>query len=1192
MFETFFASKVSRRATRRHPPARRPMIELLETRLTPAPFTPGDLVLVRVGTGVGTLTSNATETFLDEYTTAGTFSGNSVELPTLTGRALTLSGTGTTEGYLAGSVDGHTLTIGGYNAVPGNPTFDNTNPVNRVIGAVEPDGTIDFHTQFPQADAGTIRSVASVDGKGFWVATSNFVRYVPFKNPATTSSIAITTLVSSPTVAEIQPSTGLGQTSQLYISGGAGIQSNGFPAIDSPATVGNGLPITGGQTVQVPGEFPTASTNGAFPTTNQFIFSPDGNTVYIADGRTNGDGGLLVYHRSNSFSPYSRALSMTFPTNGLRGLVADFTSVAGHVILYATTTESNANRLIKLDDDGSSISVTPLATAAANEVFRGVAFTPTLAATTRPTVTLTIDTSTGTTYGTEPTLRATVTGSAGTPTGWVSFRLNSAAGAEIGAAPLVNGMASLQATTNLPAGTDTVVAVYTGNGTYKRYHSAAQTVTIAQAGTNAAVTFSANPIGTHAPEILTAAITINTFFANDGFSYQPTGTVTFFANGNPIIGAVVNVTSSVVNVHGTLTQLFQANFTTSFPHLGSQDITAVYSGDANYATSTSPDQSLSVVYKTRTTVTTSDPNPLASSGERVTLTATVTSKGGTPTGTVTFYDNLIQIGSPVTLVNGSGSVSLNTNSVQAPRGAADLLTPGLHSITAIYTPDPAGSSIFYHSQSVYEQAVQADPFGAADIFVMRVGDGTTPIIAPPPSPYAGGASIGNTIFVDEYTPPVGGHSTLVQSIILPTADGEHTALYNQKNIHAVVADGQQSTTGQLTLSGDGQYLFLTGYDSNPLPVATAPELHYVNSTSRAVARIRFDGLVQTIGFVAGPITGANSPPVQTGGLINGVFSPDGNQFYVSGFNGIDYFANFRPTKKLQTFTARIDLTNFTVNGLEAAGGNLFAVGGSGTGRTIGQVGTGFPTMPASIVTVPGFPGINSNPAFPVDVYFTHLDGPGAPAGINTMYVGDDGPSFSQGTITKWSFDGINWSLTGTVQADGTAVVSFYWLAGQTSGNTVTLYSTYGNGGNGDTGRGDLYQLIDTAGYGRPFSSSVVTTIASVDSMSLENLRGVAFAPEPAMALHASNVNTLAARQLTTLVATGTGQATLLSDHFTVNYDSATVYDSAMGVNPAVSSATSTETAFDARSLATAGRPNADGLDRAFAELDLDAQDWS
>jgi hypothetical protein len=722
MFATSRMSNTRRSAVRRRTPTRRPYIEILEDRLTPAPFTSGDLVLVRVGTGAAALTANATETFLDEYTVAGVPTGNSIGLPTDPDNALTLSGTGTTEGYLAGSADSHSLTLGGYGVAPGNPTSSNDNPVNRVIGLIFPDGTLDTSTQFPQAGASTIRSAASVDGNGFWVATSNFLRYVPFGNGGTSSTV-LSTLVASPTVAEVMPATALSQTSQLYISGGAGAQSTGFPPIDSPASVGNGLPITGGQNVTVPGEFPTASSNGQFPTTNQFVFSPDGNTVYIADGRTNGSGGLLTYHRSSSFGLYTRVpgRSFTFAANGLRGLVADF-SVPGTATLYATTTEANANRLVRLVDNGSATTETDLATAPANEVFRGVAFTPTAPGGLGTVVSLTIDASTGTTYGTEPTLQANVIGLGGAlPSGWVSFRLDT--GVEVGAAPLVNGVATLPANTNLPAGQDNVVAVYTGDTTYAANSSDPQGVTISQAGTTAAVSFP-SPVGTGAPVTLTASITV-TNAQPGGYGVQPTGTVTFFADGNPL-GDPVPVSQTVVNQGGQPVQVVQATFTTSFPNLGTPNITATYSGDANYAGVDAPAQPLSVVYSTVTTVTTSDPDPLASAGGAVTLTATVTSDGGTPTGSVTFYDNLIQIGTAPLDGTGSASVTVTTSSIQASRGQADLLTPGLHSITAVYTPDPAGSATFFGSQGVYEQAVAANPFGPGDLFVLRIGDGTTP----------------------------------------------------------------------------------------------------------------------------------------------------------------------------------------------------------------------------------------------------------------------------------------------------------------------------------------------------------------------------------------------------------------------------------------------------------------------------------
>jgi hypothetical protein len=75
-------------------------------------------------------------------------------------------------------------------------------------------------------------------------------------------------------------------------------------------------------------------------------------------------------------------------------------------------------------------------------------------------------------------------------------------------------------------------------------------------------------------------------------------------------------------------------------------------------------------FTTTTTVTTSK-NP-SNTGEIITFTATVTSEGGTPTGTVNFFDGATNIGSGS--LNGSGQATLATS----------LNTPGARNITAQY----------------------------------------------------------------------------------------------------------------------------------------------------------------------------------------------------------------------------------------------------------------------------------------------------------------------------------------------------------------------------------------------------------------------------------------------------------------------------------------------------------------------------
>jgi hypothetical protein len=106
---------------------------------------------------------------------------------------------------------------------------------------------------------------------------------------------------------------------------------------------------------------------------------------------------------------------------------------------------------------------------------------------------------------------------------------------------------------------------------------------------------------------------------------------------------------------------------------GSNSITATYSGDTNFATSTAPAVTVTVAQQsTTTTLTVSNPNPAPF--ETVTLTATVaavSSGTGIPTGTVEF------------LANGS---SVGTSTVTAGQATLSVVLPiGVDSVTAQYS---------------------------------------------------------------------------------------------------------------------------------------------------------------------------------------------------------------------------------------------------------------------------------------------------------------------------------------------------------------------------------------------------------------------------------------------------------------------------------------------------------------------------
>jgi hypothetical protein len=127
-----------------------------------------------------------------------------------------------------------------------------------------------------------------------------------------------------------------------------------------------------------------------------------------------------------------------------------------------------------------------------------------------------------------------------------------------------------------------------------------------------------------------------------------------------------------------------ASFSTAALSVGSHAITAVYSGDSTYATSTSSvlTQTVNASLISTTTALTSSPNP-STYGQSVGFTAFVSSSSGTPTGTVTFLDGATTLGSSA--VDASGFASLSVSSLSA----------GTHNVTAQYS----GSSAFSGSTS-------------------------------------------------------------------------------------------------------------------------------------------------------------------------------------------------------------------------------------------------------------------------------------------------------------------------------------------------------------------------------------------------------------------------------------------------------------------------------------------------------------
>ena len=253
------------------------------------------------------------------------------------------------------------------------------------------------------------------------------------------------------------------------------------------------------------------------------------------------------------------------------------------------------------------------------------------------------------TLGTAVTFTATVSPAGATGTVQFSaFATNSGSSYSLGSAPVVSGVATLT-TTALVSGPNAVTAIYSGDSQNAGSTSAAFSEMV-RFTSYAVLTSSLNPSTSGASVTLTATV----YPANNG----QTGSVQFF-NGSVLLG------TSPLSGGGT------AQFATTALPVGTDSLTAVYSGDTNWAGGTSTALSQTVNKIVTTTTLTSSLNP-SMVGASITLTAIVSPS--TATGTVQFLDGAAVLGTS-TLANGSATFS------------ATSLTQGTHSITAVYSGD-------------------------------------------------------------------------------------------------------------------------------------------------------------------------------------------------------------------------------------------------------------------------------------------------------------------------------------------------------------------------------------------------------------------------------------------------------------------------------------------------------------------------
>ncbi|HEV3218851.1 MAG TPA: protease pro-enzyme activation domain-containing protein [Candidatus Acidoferrales bacterium] len=380
----------------------------------------------------------------------------------------------------------------------------------------------------------------------------------------------------------------------------------------------------------------------------------------------------------------------------------------------------------------------------------------------------------------------------GTPEG--NYPLNSQGYAEAQSAVLGGGVNALQAN-------------YTGDNSYNSSFGN-MTVTITKATTTAFAGDTSNAITFGNSDTLTAIIATSAAF---DFSNPPSGTVQFFVNGTAF-GTPVSVTgtgSSGGNSGAT------AQLVTSALPPGTDNITAQYSGDNNYAQS---------AVSGPTPITVSDATPVitpplvpssttAGSGG---FTLTVNGSGFAPNSVVSF--------------GGTNRVTTFVNGTQVTAAilASDVASAGTPAVV-VTNPAPGGGT----SNSVN--------------FTVTTGSNPVPVITPPLVPAA--ATAGSAGF----TLTVNGTGFVNASVVSFGGANRTTTFVNATQVTAAILASDIATAGTPAvvvtnpLPGGGASNSVNFTVNNPVPVITPPLV----PAAAIVGGPGFSLTVNGTGFVAG-----------------------------------------------------------------------------------------------------------------------------------------------------------------------------------------------------------------------------------------------------------------------------------------------------------------------------------------------------
>jgi hypothetical protein len=286
----------------------------------------------------------------------------------------------------------------------------------------------------------------------------------------------------------------------------------------------------------------------------------------------------------------------------------------------------------------------------------------------------------------------------------------------------------------------------------------------------------------------------------------------------------------------------------------------------------------------------------------------------------------------------------------------------------------------------------AAPFQPGNLVVLRVGDGTNPLI-----------NTGNAVFIEEVSISTGA-GVIVQTLTAPTL-----LTGNQRQC---LVSGTATSEGQLLLSGDGSRVHFGCYGRD-LGGTGSLASSASATVPRVAAQVLWDGTIDSSTALGDAHTGNN---------IRTVISFNGAEIYTAGGNEGLRISAFGSTTSQLISNATATGTSTNLRTLGIAAGQLFVSTAQGTNPRLLQIGTGLPNTAGTLMA--GVPGMPIDRSF---YGFQFLDVSPTVPGLDVLYVADDSAVAPGPGVLKYSLVEGNWVSNGRFAMNGARGL----VAGQT-----------------------------------------------------------------------------------------------------------------------------------------------------------------